>query len=234
MKLSVIIPVYNEVATIEKVLALVEKQTAKRLGVSGRQIIVVDDGSTDGTREVLNKYKNRFEIVFHRKNKRLTQAMITGFSRVKGELILVQHADLEYLPDDWSSLIKPILSKQADMVMGSRYLNIGKKKRHFSLRYQVGGRGLTSLFNLLYGTNLTDIFTAHRAFTKTVMNKFTPLSEGFAFETELTAQAVKAKFKILEVPITYHPRTFEEGKKLHWHDGLDVVKSMIRNKFKTS
>lgn len=228
--LSIIVPVYNEAAAISKVMQRMREQDLTGIGLKRTdvEVIVVDDGSTDGTRELLTRFGTFCTILLHRGNRGLTAAMMTGMRQARGKIILVQHADLEYHPKDWPRLIKPILADTADMVMGSRYL--GKLGRqHFSIRYQLGGQGLTRLFNVLYRTELTDIFTAHRAFIRQVKKFFRPLGHGFSFETELTAQAVKNNFRIMEVPISYRARTFQEGKKLHWHAAFEVIVAMIKN-----
>ncbi|MBI2010378.1 MAG: glycosyltransferase family 2 protein [Candidatus Chisholmbacteria bacterium] len=228
-KLSIIVPVYDEAAAIKKVLERMRGQDLTGIGIkkSDIEVIVVDDGSTDGTRKILTQFGTGHTILLHQRNLGLTAAMMTGLREAKGEIMLVQHADLEYHPKDWPKLLSPILAGKADMVMGSRYLQ-RQGQRHFSVRYQLGGQGLTMLFNLLFGTKLTDIFTAHRAFTRQVQQNFKPQGRGFAFETELTAQTVKRGFNILEVPISYEARNFQQGKKLHWHAAFDVVMAMLR------
>ena len=227
-KLSVIVPVYNEYDSIGIVLKRIKKQSGAKLGFKSIEIIIVDDGSTDGTKEWLKKLNNRYQMVFHKQNQGLTGAMTSGLKRATGDVILVQHADLEYHPKDWPKLLRPIIAGTADMVTGSRYLRkFGKQ--HFSVRYQLGGQGLTRLFNLIYRTKFTDIFTAHRAFTNKVKDSFKPKGKGFVFETEITAQATKRKWRIQEVPISYTARTFQEGKKLHWHAALEVITAIVRN-----
>ena len=228
LKLSILVPVYNEFNSIEVVVERIRKQLLNNLGFNEIEVIIVDDGSSDGTREWLRGLNKRYRVIFHKQNQGLTEAMISGFEAATGDVILIQHADLEYHPKDWPKLLKPIIDGKADMVMGSRYLK-KSGKQHFSIRYQLGGQGLTKLFNVIYQTKLTDIFTAHRAFTKEVKNNFRVHGKGFAFETELTAQTVKTNFRIKEVPILYKARTFQEGKKLHWHAAIDVIKAMIRN-----
>ena len=227
-KLSIIVPVYNELNSIGIVMGRIKKQLLNNLGFKEIEIIIVDDGSTDGTKEWLKKLNDRYQMIFHKQNQGLTGAMTSGLKRATGDVILIQHADLEYDPKDWPKLLKPIVKGMADMVMGSRYLK-KSGKRHFSIRYQLGGQGLTKLFNIIYRTKLTDIFTAHRAFTKEVRNNFNVHGKDFAFETELTAQTVKRDFRIKEVPILYKARTFQEGKKLHWHAAIEVVTTIFRN-----
>lgn len=227
-KLSIIVPVYNEFNSIGVVVGRIKKQLLNNLGFKKVEVIIVDDGSTDGTGGVLKKLNTKYRVIFHKKNKGLTAAMTSGLKVATGDVILIQHADLEYDTKDWTKLLKPILKGTADMVMGSRYLK-KSGKQHFSIRYQLGGQGLTQLFNIIYRTKLTDIFTAHRAFTKEVKNNFKVYGKGFAFETELTAQTAKMNFRIKEVPIIYKARTFQEGKKLHWHAAIDVIKAMIIN-----
>jgi glycosyltransferase involved in cell wall biosynthesis len=227
-KLSIIVPVYNELNSLETVVGRIKTQLLNNLGFKEIEVIIVDDGSTDGTKEWLKKLNNKYQLISHKQNRGLTGAMTSGLKRATGDVILVQHADLEYHPKDWPKLLRPIIAGTADMVMGSRYLRkFGKQ--HFSVRYQLGGQGLTRLFNLIYRTQFTDIFTAHRAFTKKVKDSFKPRGKGFAFETELTAQVTKRKWHIQEVPISYAARTFQEGKKLHWHAALEVIGAMVRN-----
>jgi len=225
-RISIIIPAYNEKDSIQEVL---NRSLAVDLFGLPKEIIVVDDGSTDGTREILQEYTDRCRIIFHETNKRLTQSMMTGFRAATGDIIVIQHSDLEYHPEDWPFLVKPILDNEADMVMGSRYIAGGG--RHFSSLYETGSRILTWFFSMLYLRWLTDIFTAHRAFTREIMESFIPKSEGFSFETEITAQVIKAKKRTREVAINYTPRDFSQGKKLRWTDGFSILFAMLKNRF---
>lgn len=230
MKISIIIPVFNEEKSIEEVLRRIEEVPLDSLGVSDKEVVIVDDGSTDGTREILNRYRDKYKIIFHEKNQKLSAAMKTAFSAVTGDIIAIQHADLEYHPKDWKVMIPPLIRGEADMVPGSRYLAEADQE-HFNKSYKSGAKLIVSFFNFVYGSKLTDIFTAARVFTVPVMKKFRFRSSGFAFETEFSAQAIRNGFKIKEIPISYVSRTFEEGKKLRWYDGFVVLWAIIKNRF---
>lgn len=226
MKLvSIIIPVFNEKNTILKLLKLVENQQIKGWK---KEIIIVDDGSTDGTQELLRKVKNKYNIILQRYNRGKGAALIEGFKHAKGEIILIQDADFEYTPNDYEQLIRPFTHERVQVVYGSRFLG-----SHLSTMYlyTIGNKFVTFLTNILYNTNITDMETGYKAFRKSVLNSFTLQSNRFDFEPEFTAKVLKAGYQIYEVPISYFGRKFEEGKKLTWRDGIMAVWTLIKYKF---
>ncbi len=226
MKLvSIIIPVFNEKNTILKLLKLVENQQIKGWK---KEIIIVDDGSTDGTQELLRKVKNKYNVILQRYNRGKGAALIEGFKHAKGEIILIQDADFEYTPNDYEQLISPFTHERVQVVYGSRFLG-----SHLSTMYlyTIGNKFVTFLTNILYNTNITDMETGYKAFRKSVLNSFTLQSNRFDFEPEFTAKVLKAGYQIYEVPISYFGRKFEEGKKLTWRDGIMAVWTLIKFKF---
>jgi len=222
--LSVVIPVYNEKNTIKQVIDLVEDTGLVT------EIVLVDDGSTDGTREVLEgaKKKGR-QIIFHEKNQGKGAAVRTAFKAATGDIILVQDADFEYDPADYPALLTPILSGKADVVYGSRFL--GGPHRVLFFWHYVVNRFLTLLSNILTNINLTDMEVGYKVFRKEVLEKITIKSNRFNFEPEITAKIAKQKIKIYEVPISYHGRTYEEGKKIGPIDGLEALWTIFKYRF---
>lgn len=223
MKLSIIIPVYNE----EKaVLQLIDKVKAVGLG---KEIIIVNDGSTDGTKEILNRISDEnVKIIHHSQNLGKGAAIRTALSYISGDIVIIQDADLEYDPNDYHKLIAPILNGEAEVVYGSRILS--KSKRSY-LRYYWGGKLLTLLTNILYSTKLTDQPTGYKVFKTDVLKKIRLTCNGFDFCSEVTAKIAKRGYKIKEVPISYNPRTFQQGKKLTWKGGVRSVWTLLRIKF---
>lgn len=223
MKLSVVMPVYNELNTIKKA---VEKVLDVKLPVD-KELIIVDDGSTDGTREILKQINDtRITIIYHEKNKGKGAAVRTGFSNVKGDIIIIQDADLEYDPSDYITLINPILSEKADIVYGSRFLS--GPHRVLLFWHFVGNKLITLIADMLYNINLSDIETGYKAFRKEILDKIKFSSKSFGFEAEFTAKAAKNRFRIYEVPIQYSGRTYEEGKKITWRDGFIALFILLR------
>ena len=228
MKLSIIIPVFNE----EKSVARVIKEVAKIPLPVKKEIIVIDDGSIDRTREFLEKLKQSldFILLFHKKNKGKGAAIKTGIKSVTGDLILIQDADLEYDINDYSSLINPFLEQEASVVYGSRNL---KKNNISSIGFYLGGRGLTLLFNVLFRSKITDINTCYKVFkTDIIKNEIQLKEDNFNFCEEATAKVVKKGYNIIEVPINYYPRKRKEGKKIYWVDGLRGVWAIIKYRFR--
>jgi len=222
MKVSVIIPVYNEEKTIEKIIKRVEKLPFKK------EIIVVNDGSTNGTKEILKELNPKKVRVFsHRKNMGKGAAVRTGLKKATGEIIVIQDADLEYSPEDLPKLIKPILKDKADVVYGSRFMTV---KHHPSLLYY-GNRFLTFLTQLLFMKKITDMETCYKVFRKKVIKGIRIKSDHFDFEPEITAKIFKKDVRFLELPISYHGRTYEEGKKLTWKDGLEAFFTLLKYRF---
>lgn len=227
MKLSIIIPVFNEEKTIE---ALIKKVEAISLPIE-KEIIVVDDGSSDNTKEILLKLRNQFNFIFkeHKENRGKGAAIKTGLQETSGDIILIQDADLEYDPNDYQKLIEPFLNQKAEVVYGSRQL--GKNKRG-SWSFYWGGRVLTLVANLLYGLKITDESTGYKVFKREIIENLDLESEGFEFCPEVTAKIGKRGIKIYEVPISYQPRSKKEGKKIRWKDGLKALWVLIKYKFK--
>lgn len=224
--LSVIIPVYNEKDTILEIVRRVQASPVDK------EIIIVDDFSKDGTREILSKIKEKnVKVVLHDKNYGKGFAIRTGLREVKGKITLIQDADLEYSPEDYPSLIQPILERKAKVVYGTRF---PKGKSHPSLiknRFYLANRVLTTTSNLLYGTNITDEPTCYKVFSSDVLKSVNLRCERFEFCPEVTAKVRKKGHEIIEVPIQYSPRTIEEGKKIKLKDGFEALWTLIKYKF---
>ncbi|MEE8522832.1 MAG: glycosyltransferase family 2 protein [Thermoanaerobaculia bacterium] len=227
-KLSIVIPAYNERATVEALLRRVAE--APLPGGLEREILVVDDGSGDGTRELLKKLEQAgdpaFRLVEHPENRGKGAALRTGFEQVTGDVVLVQDADLEYDPRDYPTLLQPILAGEADVVYGSRFL--GGPHRVLFFWHYVGNRFLTTLSNMLTDLNLSDMETCYKVFRTEVLRGMTLCSNRFGIEPELTAKVAKTQARIYEVPISYHGRTYAEGKKIGWRDGFAAIWSILR------
>jgi len=222
MKLSIVIPVFNEADTIEQVIARVEETPHEK------EIIVVDDGSTDGTRQRLRNLAitdNRI-IVFHKKNHGKGAALKTAFQRVTGDIVIIQDADLEYDPRDYDALLGPILDGRADVVYGSRFL--GGPHRVLFFWHYVGNKIVTLLSNMFTNLNLTDVETGYKAFRTSFLQNMEIKSCRFGFDPEITAKFAKMNARMYEVPISYSGRGYEEGKKLTWRDGLAAIYHVLR------
>lgn len=215
--ISVVIPVYNEVNTIKEIIKRVQSVDL------AKEIIVVDDCSTDGTREILDQLKEQEEItvLFHKKNQGKGAALKTAFKQVKGELVIIQDADLEYNPQEYSKLIRPILEGKADVVYGSRFL--GGPHRVLFFWHYVGNKLFTLLSNMLTNLNLTDMETCYKVFRTSLLEKITLESKRFGVEPEITAKLAKLKCRIYEVDISYSGRDYNEGKKINWKDGIAAI-----------
>jgi len=227
MKLSIITPVFNEKNTILEILKRIE---AVDLGNIEKEIIIVDDGSTDRTREILKNLENQHKIIYHQENLGKGMALRNGFKEARGDIILIQDADLECDPQNYPVLIKPILEGKADVVFGSRFKE--KDFCHFSRWFYWGNRALTSFSNLLSGLNITDMWTGYKVFKKEVIGEILPhlTAQRFEIEPELTPQVAKRRYKILEVPLSFFgkSRTKKEGKKINLGDGLVSVWYIIK------
>lgn len=226
LKISVVVPVYNEKHTIEELLDRIIKVKINK------EIIIVDDGSKDGTLEIIKKYIKPFpfiKLIIHKKNRGKGAALRTGFTKVTGHIVVIQDADLEYDPFDYYKLIVPILEKRTDVVYGSRFLG-GNKKALFFRQY-VGNRMLTTLSNIFTNNNLSDMTTCFKVFPANVLKKISLKSNRFGFEPEFTAKVSKQKLRILEVPVSYHGRGYDEGKKIGWKDGLNMLWCVFRYNF---
>jgi len=219
MKLSIITPIYNEEKTLSEIIKRVEE--ADTLGLE-KEIILVDDGSTDGTKEILKELEKEHSVIYHQKNQGKGQALRTGFAQASGDIILVQDSDLEYNPQNYPALLKPILDDKFDVIYGSRFLN--KEYHHVFLLSHFANKALTWFSNLLSGLRLTDMWTGYKVFKKEVIQEILPhlTSQRFGIEPEITAQVAKKKYRICEVGLFAQGRlrTRKEGKKVSWTDGL--------------
>jgi glycosyltransferase involved in cell wall biosynthesis len=225
MKLSVIIPVYNEVESIREIVRRVQKV---RLA---NEIVIVDDGSTDGTRDLLAELDGRrsVRVIFHEKNQGKGSAVRTGISNARGDVLLIQDADLEYDPQDYPSLLKPITEGVADVVYGSRFL--GGPRRVTMFWHMIANQLLTLTTNILYDTILSDMETGYKVFRREVLNGITLRAKRFDFEPEFTAKMLKRHLRIFEVPITFNPRDYSEGKKIKLKDAFEAVWTLIKYRF---
>ena len=225
MKLSIIIPIYNEKNTLLKIISKVEKAD---VGKMEKEIILVDDCSTDGGREILKKLENKYKVFYHKKNRGKGAALRTGFKQATGDILIIQDADLEYDPDEYSKLLKPIIDNRADVVYGSRLTGIGPHRVLFYWHH-VGNSFLTMLSNVFTNLTLTDMETCYKVFRKEVIKDVLPKlkSNRFGFEPEITARIAKRKYRIYEVGISYSGRTYEEGKKINWKDGIKAFFAII-------
>ncbi len=222
VKLSIIIPVYNEKDTLRTLLTRVEAVDYEK------EIVLVDDCSTDGTREIVQDYQGRegYTVLMHTKNLGKGAALRSGFAEAKGDIIIIQDADLEYDPREYGKLLEPILDGRADVVYGSRFL--GGPHRVLFFWHYLGNMVLTTLSNILTNLNLTDMETCYKAFTRKVLDSLTLKCNRFGFEPEFTSKVAKRKFRIYEVPISYSGRDYTEGKKIGWKDGFAAMWYIIR------
>jgi glycosyltransferase involved in cell wall biosynthesis len=234
-KISIVVPIYNEEKNLEKIISAVEN--ADVFGLE-KEIVLVNDCSNDKSKEILEKYSNKHKVLHHKVNKGKGAALKTGFNAATGDIVLIQDADLEYDPNEYVNLIKPILEDKADVVFSSRFLS---HHPHRVLYYwhSLGNRFLTGLSNMMTNINLTDMESGYKAFTKEILNKIAPKIESnrFGIEPELVARAAKIsrknKCRIYEVGISYSGRTYDEGKKISWKDGIEAVWCIVKfNLFK--
>jgi glycosyltransferase involved in cell wall biosynthesis len=222
MNLTVLIPVYNEIHTIEELLKRVEST-----GLA-TEIVIVDDGSTDGTRNLLEQQdiNDRFHLFLHEHNQGKGAAIRTGIQKAQGDVILIQDADLEYDPRDYPGLLKPLEENLADVVYGSRFL--GGPRRPTMFWHMVANKTLTFMTNILYNSILTDMETGYKVFRKEVVVGLHLRANRFDFEPEFTAKILKRKVRIFEVPITFNPRDYDEGKKIGVRDAFQAVWALIK------
>jgi glycosyltransferase involved in cell wall biosynthesis len=225
MDISVIIPVYNEKKTIAELLRRVEATAL------ATEILVVDDGSTDGTRQILQDYKDRglYNIILHEKNMGKGAAVRTGIQKAGGDVLLIQDADLEYDPREYANLLRPIEEDIADVVYGSRFLGGGRRPILFW--NMVANKILTLLTNVLYNNILTDMETGYKVFRRSVMDGLVLHARRFDFEPEFTAKILKRKVRVYEVPISFNPRDYSEGKKIHMKDAFEALWALVKYRF---
>ena len=221
--LSIIIPCYNESKTIVSLIDAVKKSPVK-----DREIIIVDDGSKDGTRDILNQLNDpEVRIIFHSKNKGKGAALRTGFNEAKGDICIVQDADLEYDPQEFPLVIQPILDGKADVVFGSRFQS-GRPHRVVYFWHRIGNGLLTLMSNFLTDLNLSDMETCYKAFRREIIQSVNIRENRFGFEPEVTAKISKMNIRIYEVGISYYGRTYDEGKKIGWKDGVRAVYCILK------
>lgn len=229
MKLSIVIPIYNEVNTLEKLIALVQ---SVNVGME-KEIILVDDCSSDGSREVLKLLASKNEylrVFFHEVNQGKGAALHTGFQQATGDIVLVQDADLEYDPKEYPDLLMPILAGHADIVYGSRFLGARAHRVAF-FWHCVGNKIITMLCNMTTNLNLTDMEVCYKLFKKEVLSSIQLKEKRFGFEVEFTVKVAKRGWRIYEVPISYYGRNYSEGKKLTWRDGVRALWCILKYSF---
>ena len=225
MNLSIVIPVYNEVKNIEQIIQRVQSTNL------AQEIIIIDDGSGDGTRNALQKLseQNTVRVILHERNQGKGAAVVTGLRAAKGDILLIQDADLEYDPRDYPTLLRPIEEGLADVVYGSRFL--GAPHRVTMFWHMVANRLLTLMTNILYNTILTDMETGYKVFRREVIDGMHIRAKRFDFEPEFTAKVLKRNYRIFEVPISFNPRDYSQGKKIKLRDAFEAVWTLLKYRF---
>ena len=226
-KVSIIVPVFNEINTLDTILEKIENEPFCALE---KEIILVDDMSTDGTREHLKELECKYKVFYHDKNQGKGAAIRTGLAHITGDIMVIQDADLEYDPADYQDLVKLIVEDKADVVYGSR-LTGAKPSRSFMFTHLLGNKLLTFTTNVLYGATLTDMETCYKAFRTSFLEGIQIKSDRFDFEPEITAKILKKKARLYELPISYYGREYNEGKKITWKDGIHAIIALIRFRF---
>jgi len=222
-KISIIIPVFNELNTLKKILEKVENADFCLLE---KEIILVDDASKDGTKNLLENIEDKYKVLYHAGNMGKGAAVRTALYYATGDIIIIQDADLEYNPGDYNALIKLILEDKADVVYGSRFLSSQEEKRFRLLQY-LGNKFLTFFTNILFGVALSDMETCYKAFRADVIKSILIKSNRFDFEPEVTAKILKLKYLLKEVPVSYDGRNYSEGKKIGWKDGFMAIHALL-------
>ena len=228
MKLSIIIPAYNEEKSILDVINKVKKVN---LGDITKEIIIVDDFSTDNTKKILAELKDDSKIFFHQKNQGKGTAIRTALKHATGDIIIIQDADMEYNPEEYPKLLKPIIENQTKVVYGSRLAAIRKNLKNMYKLHYFGNMFLTVMTNILYGTKITDMETGYKVFRKEVIENMELKARRFDFEPEITAKILKRGYKIIEIPINFVGRKFDEGKKITWKDGIKAFYYLVKYRF---
>mgnify|MGYP004503030355 FL=1 len=224
-KITILIPVYNEYNTLNKILAKIENIDFYGLN---KEIILIDDCSTDGTKEL---YKDlNYKVLYHERNLGKGAALRDGFKEATGDIVTIQDADLEYNPEDLLPLVKVVMDNEADVAYGSRFMNIDMSK-NYMLTHLLGNKALTIITNILYGANLTDMETCYKVFKSEYVKNLNIKSNRFDFEPEITAKVLKQGARLKEVPISYNARSFDEGKKISWKDGFAAIFALIKFRF---
>ena len=226
-KISIIIPVFNEMGTLDKILEKVEQ--APFCGLE-KEIILIDDMSTDGTREHLAELEGKYKVFYHNYNQGKGAAIRTGMAHITGDIMVIQDADLEYDPADYEELVKLIVEDKADVVYGSR-LTGAKPSRSFMFTHLLGNKFLSLLTNILYGSTLTDMETCYKAFNTSFLQGIEIKSDRFDFEPEITAKVLKKHARLYELPISYYGREYSEGKKITWVDGIHAIWALLKFRF---
>ena len=226
MKLSVLIPVYNEARTIDEILRLVSALPGDK------ELVVVDDGSTDGTREILARWDGRdgVRVILHDRNRGKGWAVRTAMENASGEILLIQDADLEYDPSDYAAILRPIESGRADVVYGSRFRG-SAENRVQNFWHTAGNRLLTLVSNVFTDLNLTDMATCYKAFHRRVVPSLDLESRRFGFDAEFTVKVARGRFRIFEVPVSYYARSRAEGKKIRLRDGFSALGALVKHTF---
>jgi len=228
LKLSILIPVYNERATILEILDRVQEAPLPKV-IDEKEIIAVDDGSTDGTRELLSQVEQQgVSVLYHEHNQGKGAAIRTALARATGDIIIIQDADLEYDPRDYAQLVQPIVEGRAKVVYGSRFLG---PRMAMMFWHMLGNSALTLMTNILYDAILSDMETGYKAFRADVIKAIPLHSRRFDFEPEVTAKVLKRGHRIFEVPISYYGREYREGKKISWKDGVVAVWTLFKYRF---
>lgn len=226
---SIVIPVYNEINTLEAILAKVNE--ANFAGLK-KEIVLIDDCSIDGSTDLLKKLEkeNKYKVFYHEENQGKGVALRTGFANTTGDIVVIQDADLEYDPVDYEDLLNLIIQDKADVAYGSRFAG-GKPSKSTVLTHYLGNKFLTLVTNILYNTTITDMETCYKAFKKEVLANITTKSNSFDFEPEITAKVLKKGYRLYETPISYNGRNFNEGKKITWVDGIWALWTLFKYRF---